>query len=85
MDVSTYQPVVWVEEEAEECATVFVKQCDQKSEEVCADVTETKCQVSQYPQGTSVISSITPYDSHMLYWEMTGWRGFHEFITDTLV
>ena len=47
MDVSTYQPVVWVESEAEECSTVFVKQCEDKSENVCTDVTETKCEVSE--------------------------------------
>ena len=35
VDVSTYQPVVWVEREAEECETVFVKQCSDKSENVC--------------------------------------------------
>lgn len=46
VDVSTYQPVVWVEREAEECETVFVKQCSDKSENVCQDVTETKCEVS---------------------------------------
>ena len=46
MDVSTYQPVVWVESEAEECSTVFVKKCEEKSENVCTDVTETKCEVS---------------------------------------
>ena len=47
MDVSTYQPVVWVESEAEECSTVFVKKCEEKSENVCTDVTETKCEVSR--------------------------------------
>ena len=45
VDVSTYQPVVWVEREAEECETVFVKQCSDRSENVCQDVTETKCEV----------------------------------------
>ena len=48
VDVSTYQPVVWVESEAEECSTVFVKKCEEKSENVCADVTETKCEVGTY-------------------------------------
>ena len=45
VDVSTYQPVVWVEREAESCETVFVKQCSDRSENVCQDVTETKCEV----------------------------------------
>jgi len=50
VDVSTYQPVVWVESEAEECSTVFVKQCEDKSENVCTDVTETKCEVVPYTE-----------------------------------
>ena len=45
VDVSTYQPVVWQEVDAEQCDTVFVKQCEDKTEDVCADVTETRCQV----------------------------------------
>ena len=45
VDVSTYQPVVWVEREGEECKTEFVKQCEDRTEEVCAEVTETTCQV----------------------------------------
>ena len=47
VDVSTYQPVVWVEREGEECKTEFVKQCEDKSENVCADVTETTCEVGE--------------------------------------
>ena len=31
--------------DAEQCDTVFVKQCEDKTEEVCADVSETRCQV----------------------------------------
>ena len=46
MDVSTYLPVVWVERDGEECTTEFVEQCEQKSESVCAEVTETFCEVS---------------------------------------
>ena len=45
MDVSTYEPVVWAEVPAEQCDTAFVKQCEDREEEVCADVTETRCQV----------------------------------------
>ena len=45
VDVSTYLPVEWQEVEAEQCDTVFVKQCEDREEEVCADVTETRCQV----------------------------------------
>ncbi|XP_023322204.1 uncharacterized protein LOC111696726 isoform X2 [Eurytemora carolleeae] len=50
VDVSTYQPVVWVESDGEECNTVFVKKCEDKSENVCADVTETKCKVQPYTE-----------------------------------
>ena len=46
VDVSTFDPVTWVEREGEECETVFVKQCEDKTENVCADVTETTCKVS---------------------------------------
>ena len=45
VDVSTYQPVVWVERDGEECKTDFVKQCEDKSEDICADVHETRCEV----------------------------------------
>ena len=45
VDVSTYQPVVWVERDGEECKTDFVKQCEDKSENVCAEVTESFCEV----------------------------------------
>ena len=48
VDVSTYQPVIWVDRDGEECRTEFVKQCEDKSENVCAEVTETKCEVSLY-------------------------------------
>ena len=46
MDVSTYQPVVWVERDGQECKTGWVKQCSDRSENVCIDVTETICEVS---------------------------------------
>ena len=45
VDVSTYLPVEWQEVEAEQCDTVFVKQCEDREEDVCAEVTETRCQV----------------------------------------
>ena len=46
VDVSTYQPVVWVERNGQECKTGWVKQCSDRSENVCIDVTETVCEVS---------------------------------------
>jgi len=52
VDVSIYEPVVWVEEEAEECSTLFVKDCKDKSENICADVTETNCEVVPYKECT---------------------------------
>ena len=51
MDVSIYEPVSWLEEEAEECATVFVKDCQEKTEEVCMDVSESRCQVGKKDTG----------------------------------
>jgi len=50
VDVSTYQPVVWQEVDAEQCDTVFVKKCEDRSEEVCAEVTETRCEVFPYTE-----------------------------------
>jgi len=52
VDISSYGPVEWVEEEAEECATEFVKKCEDKTENVCADVVETKCEVVPYTECT---------------------------------
>ena len=57
VDVSTYQPVVWQEVDAEQCSTVFVKKCEDRTEEVCADVTETRCEVTwlvSYPTNSLV-------------------------------
>ena len=45
VDVSTFLEVVWVERDGEMCKTDFVKQCEDKSENVCAEVTETFCEV----------------------------------------
>ena len=41
VDVSTYQPVVWEERDGEEYNTDFVKECKDKCEDDCAEVTET--------------------------------------------
>ena len=48
MDVSAFKPLEWVEQEGESCSTEFVKQCEEKRENVCADVTETVCDVVPY-------------------------------------
>ena len=48
VDISQYGDVTWVEEEAQECSTTFVKKCVEKQENVCADVVETKCDVVPY-------------------------------------
>merc|ERR1712025_1505667 len=50
VDVSTFQPVVWVERDGEECNTVFVKDCQDRTEQICQDVTETKCEVVPYKE-----------------------------------
>merc|ERR1712025_195409 len=50
VDVSVYDPVVWVERDGEECRTDFVKQCEERSQEVCADVHETRCEVVPYKE-----------------------------------
>ena len=60
VDVSSYQPVVWVERDSEECHTVFVKKCEDKQENVCADVTETRCEVSHMGE----VSKITCHLFH---------------------
>ena len=44
VDVSAYRALEWVEREGEECTTEFVKTCEERKENVCADVTETKCE-----------------------------------------
>ena len=50
VDVSTYQPVVWEEREGEACRTEWQMQCEDKAEQVCADISETRCDVSPGPQ-----------------------------------
>merc|ERR1712117_870684 len=54
VDVSTYQPVVWVERDGQECKTDWVKQCEGKTENVCIDVTETVCEVVPYKECKNV-------------------------------
>ena len=66
VDVSTFLPVEWQEVEAEQCDTVFVKQCEDREEDVCAEVTETRCQVRQqvnYEGSTSFIITRLPVTS----------------------
>ena len=46
VDVSSYEPVVWREQEGEQCRTDFVQQCEERSEKVCGEVTETICEVN---------------------------------------
>merc|ERR1712066_436004 len=50
VDVSTYLPVEWKEVEAEQCDTAFVKQCEDREEDVCAEFTETRCQVVPFTE-----------------------------------
>ena len=46
VDVSSYQPVVWEERPGETCVTEWRMMCEDRAEEVCQDVTETSCDVS---------------------------------------
>ena len=46
VDVSAYQPVKWIEKDDEVCDTEFVKRCSDRKENVCADVLETSCEVT---------------------------------------
>merc|ERR1711976_96355 len=50
VDVSTYQPVVWVKRDGQVCKTDWIKQCEDKTENVCIDVTETVCEVVPYKE-----------------------------------
>merc|ERR1712106_690359 len=50
VDVSTFEPVIWVERDGEECNTIFIKDCQDRSEQICQDVTETKCEVVPYKE-----------------------------------
>ena len=50
VDVSAFEPVVWKKETAEECDTTFVKKCEEREEQVCADVVETRCEVIPYTE-----------------------------------
>merc|ERR1712107_710109 len=50
VDVSTYQPVIWVERDGQVCKTDWVKQCEDRTENVCIDVTETICEVVPYKE-----------------------------------
>ena len=46
VDVSTFLPVEWTQAQGEQCITEFVQKCEERSENVCGEVTETLCEVS---------------------------------------
>ena len=48
VDVSSYQPVVWEEKPGESCTTEMRMMCEDKREEVCEDISETRCDVSSF-------------------------------------
>ena len=52
VDISEYLDLKWVLRDAEECHVSFNSQCEAKSENVCIDVTETKCEVVPYKECT---------------------------------
>lgn len=62
MDVSAFKPLEWVEREGESCTTEFVKQCEEKRENVCADVSETVCDVVPYTGQWSLVI----YPGHLI-------------------
>ena len=45
VDVSTFLPVEWSQGQGEQCTTDFVQKCEERSENVCGEVTETLCEV----------------------------------------
>ena len=50
VDISEYLDLKWVIKDSEECHVTFTSQCETKSENVCIDVTETKCEVVPYKE-----------------------------------
>ena len=46
VDISDFLDLKWVEKEVEECKTVFEKNCEEKTQNVCLTVNETLCEVS---------------------------------------
>ena len=46
VDVSTFLPVEWAQGQGEQCTTDFVQKCEERSENVCGEVTETICEVN---------------------------------------
>ena len=48
VDISEYMDLKWVLKDAEECHVQFSSQCETKTQNVCIDVTETKCEVVPY-------------------------------------
>ena len=45
VDVSTFLPLEWTQGQGEQCTTDFVQKCEERSENVCGEVTETLCEV----------------------------------------
>ena len=75
MDVSAFKPLEWVEREGESCKTEFVKQCEEKRENVCADVSETVCDVVPYTgQWSLEIICIIPWSFDHCQSAPWGWR-----------
>jgi hypothetical protein len=66
VDISSYDVVKWVEEDSEECATPWVKKCDQKSENVCAEVVETKCEVVPYTECTMGVEPVDYTETELI-------------------
>ena len=46
VDISDFLELEWVEKEVEECVTLFEKNCEEKTRNVCLTVNDTLCEVS---------------------------------------
>ena len=58
VDVSSYEPVIWKESQAEVCGPQWRMMCTPRSEQICQEVAETKCDVSRSNQFNSVLNLI---------------------------
>eukprot|EP00096_Caligus_rogercresseyi_P012849 TRINITY_DN5515_c0_g1_i1.p1 TRINITY_DN5515_c0_g1~~TRINITY_DN5515_c0_g1_i1.p1 ORF type:complete len:414 (+),score=114.53 TRINITY_DN5515_c0_g1_i1:37-1278(+) len=63
VDVSTYGEVSFQPTTRNKCDTVFVKNCKDKDEQICDDVTEIQCDIVPFTE-CSMAMNITPFKSY---------------------
>ncbi|XP_040583609.1 uncharacterized protein [Lepeophtheirus salmonis] len=63
VDVSTYGEVSFEPVTRKKCDTVFVKNCKDKDEQICDDVTEIQCDIVPFTE-CSMSMNITPFKSY---------------------